>query len=68
MRGRLVKWEAAIVGENPPLDVDPTTHPGCIEVIEMNEGELPKTIYRRDDHATDDRRCSISGESSDGAQ
>ena len=54
MQGRLVKWEAALVGENPPLDIDPTTHPGCIEVIELNEGALPKTVYRRDDHATDD--------------
>lgn len=68
MRGRLVKWDAAIVGENPPLDIDPTTHPGCIEVIEMNEGELPKTIYRRDDHATDDLGSTISGQGRDGAQ
>ena len=54
MQGRRVKWDAALVGESPPLDIDPTTHPGCIEVIELNEGELPRTVYRRDDHATDD--------------
>lgn len=54
MRGRLVKWDAAIVGENPPLDIDPTTHPGCLEVIEMNEGQIPQVVYRREDHAADD--------------
>ena len=23
-------------------------HPGCIEIIEMNEGVTPQTVYRRD--------------------
>lgn len=47
MKGTLVKWDAAVVGENPPLDVDPSTHPGCIEVIALNEGEPPTIVYRR---------------------
>ena len=68
MRGRLVKWDAALVGENPPLDIDPTPHPGCIEVIVLNDGELPKVLYRRDDHAIDDSGRTIPRESSDGAQ
>ncbi len=54
MKGRLVKWDAAIVGEHPPLDVDPIGHPGVIEVIELDEGKTPRTIYRRSDHGTDD--------------
>lgn len=54
MKATLVKWDAAVVGEEPPADIDPTTHPGCIEVIELDEGQKPRTIYRRDDHATDD--------------
>ena len=60
MKGRLVKWDAAIVGESPPLDVDPVGHPGVIEVIELNEGQLPLTIYRRPDHVTDDLGRTVS--------
>ena len=60
MRATLVKWDAAIVGETPPLDVDPISHPGCIEVIELDEGQLPRTIYRRDNDGTDDLGRTIS--------
>ncbi len=60
MKGRLVKWDASIVGETPPLDIDPTTHPGCIEVIELNEGEPPHVIFRRDDNAADDHGRTVS--------
>jgi hypothetical protein len=54
MKGRLVKWDAAVIGETPPDVENPETHPGCIEIIEMAEGNPPQTIYRRDDHGTDD--------------
>jgi hypothetical protein len=54
MNGTLVKWDASIVGETPPQGIDPTTHPGCIEVVELNEGQAPRTVYRREDHATVD--------------
>lgn len=82
MTATLVKWDASIVGETPPIGrwldwngqeirtttaqpgpwaqrlarllgrrwvpgVDAAKHPGCIEVIELNEGQLPQTIYRR---------------------
>jgi hypothetical protein len=60
MKGRLVKWDASIVGETPPLDVDPISHPGCIEVIELDEGCDPRTIYRRPEHGTDDLGRTIS--------
>lgn len=60
MKGRLVKWDAAIVGESPPLDVEPVGHPGVIEVIELDEGKDPRIIYRRQDHAIDDLGRPIS--------
>jgi hypothetical protein len=60
MKGRLVKWDAAIVGESPPLDVDPIGHPGVIEVIDLNEGQNPQTIYRRQDNGTDDLGRTVS--------
>jgi hypothetical protein len=56
MKGRLVKWDALIVGETPPETETPETHPGCIEIIEMNEGQDPKTVYRRPENADDSRR------------
>ena len=59
-KARLVKWDATIVGETPPTDVDPIGHPGCIEVIELNEGQAPHTIYRRNDHVTDDLGRTVS--------
>jgi hypothetical protein len=60
MKGRLVKWDAAVVGENPPLEVDPSNPPqGCIEIIELCEGQLPQTIFRREDNAVDDSRGSV---------
>lgn len=37
-----------------------TDHPACIEVIELNEGQLPQTIYRRADHGTDDLGRTVS--------
>jgi hypothetical protein len=49
MTGRLVKWDAAIVGDHPPLDVDPMTHPGCLEVLDLAPGEPPNIRYRRPD-------------------
>lgn len=60
MKGRLVKWDAAIVGETPPLDVDPVGHPGVIEVIELDEGQDPRTIYRRQDNAADNLGRPVS--------
>ncbi len=60
MRGRLVKWDASMVGETPPLDVDPVGHPAAIEVIELDEGQLPRTIYRRADNGTDDLGRTVS--------
>jgi hypothetical protein len=60
MNGTLVKWDAAIVGESPPMDVDPTTHPGCIEVIELREGAVPVTTYRRQEHESDDSGRAVS--------
>ena len=66
MFGRLVKWDAEkLAGRNPPTDGDPSTHPACLEVIDLAEGEDPKIIYRRDDHATDHERRPVSGESGD---
>lgn len=62
MKGRLIKWDAAVTGDTPPhveINEDPSVHPGCIEVIEMHEGELPRTVYRRDDDATDDSRRPV---------
>jgi hypothetical protein len=44
-----VKWDAAIVGDDPPLDVDPMTHPGCLEVLDLAPGEPPNIRYRRPD-------------------
>jgi hypothetical protein len=55
MRGRLVKWDAAIVGEHPPAEVDANNPPpGCIEIIELVDGQLPQTVFRRDDNGIDD--------------
>lgn len=61
MQGRLVKWDASVVGETPPTDVDPTTHPGCIEVLELQEGQAPRVVYRRIDNASDDNGRTVSG-------
>ena len=51
MKGRLVKWDAEMLPdpENPPDLEDPTKHPACLEVVEMNEGKDPETTYRREE-------------------
>jgi hypothetical protein len=43
----LVKWDADMIGETPPVCDDPSQHPACLEVIEILDGEDPKTLYRR---------------------
>ena len=44
------KWDAAIVGENPPdpTQIDAAAHPGCIEILEILPGQPAKCIHRRD--------------------
>lgn len=46
----LYKWDAEIVGENPPdpTQVDAAAHPGCVEIWEMLPGEPAKVIFRRE--------------------
>ena len=80
MNGTLVKWDASVVGETPPLGrwvvngrtikettkvphswirslarfvgrewvagVDAQNHPGCLEVIHINDGET-RVVFRR---------------------
>ena len=60
MKATLVKWDAALVGEHPPTHLaDPSSHPGCIEVIALDEGQPPVILYRREDHATDDNGRTV---------
>lgn len=45
------KWDASIVGENPPdpTQIDAAAHPGCVEIWEVIEGQPARCIYRRND-------------------
>lgn len=45
----LYKWDAEIVGDAPPdpTQVDAASHPGCVEIWEMEEGQPARCIYRR---------------------
>lgn len=47
----LYKWDAAVVGESPPdpTKVDAASHPGCVEIWEVTEGQPARCIYRRND-------------------
>lgn len=42
----LVKWDSS-VGENPPALDNPSEHPACLEVISIEHGKDPVTLYRR---------------------
>lgn len=46
----LYKWDAAVVGENPPdpTQIDAAKHPGCVEIWEMLPDQPATCIYRRD--------------------
>jgi hypothetical protein len=46
---RLYKWDADIVGEDPPdpTQIDAAAHPGCVEIWEMLPDQPAKCIYRR---------------------
>ena len=47
---RLYKWDAAIVGDDPPdpTQIDATAHPACVEIWEMSPDAPAKLVYRRD--------------------
>jgi hypothetical protein len=47
LSGVLVKWDAALLDGAPPADIDPTTHPACIEVLRLEDDRDPQVIYRR---------------------
>lgn len=46
---RLYKWDADVVGDNPPdpTQIDAASHPGCVEIWEMLPGQPAQCIYRR---------------------
>jgi len=46
---RVYKWDAEVVGENPPdpTQIDAASHPGCAEIWEMSPGQPAQCIYRR---------------------
>jgi hypothetical protein len=48
MKGRIIKWEG-----DPPTEADayvnPETHPKCVEVIEVAEGEAPRVVFKKED-------------------
>ena len=45
----LYKWDAEVVGDNPPdpTQIDASQHPGCVEIWEMIDGRPATCIYRR---------------------
>lgn len=48
-RWKLYKWDASIVGDQPPdpTKIDASQHPGCLEIWEMPPGGPAQLIYQR---------------------